>query len=279
MRARASVAAIAVLGGCNAVFDIATTESAPPIDAAYFDAPADAPYACPASGVPRFSPYLHQVFAQYDCREYNESLDGFGVAVCTFPAQLVDGRLETIAELSDPSGPFGEPRITPEGDALFVRKNDQLAQFTHTATGGWTQGPNVSVTAFTTGYGMTIGTPSMGPMRHLMVQTQDAIVHELVVDAQGIGTEVDLYSSQELAASSQTRSAPHLSPDGLRLTFVALTSAGEFSVFFATRVDIGVRFGLATAMPDIGGVNDPFLTADCGHLYFSAVGSVAYVKQ
>lgn len=233
----------------------------------------------PATGVPRFSPSLHQVFAQYDCREYNESLDGFGVARCTYPAQLVGGRLEIIAELSDPAGPFGEPRITPEGDALFVRKNDQLATFVRTTPGAWGQGPTVSVTAFATEYGMTIGTPSMGSPRHLMVKTSDLTAHEIAVDAQGIGTEVSSYTPEQLAGPSKLQSAPNLSPDGLRITFVAYPTSGEFAVFFATRPSIDVRFGLATALPDLGGVNDPFLTANCGHLYFSAVGSVAYVKQ
>jgi hypothetical protein len=278
-RVRPGVAVIAAVCSCNAVFDIDHTQPAPPLDAAYFDAPADAPYACPATGVPRFSPYLHQVFTQYNCREYNESLDGFGVAVCIYPAQLVGRRLVTIPELSDPRGPFGEPRITPEGDALFVRKDDQLATFTRTPTGAWLQGPNVSVTAFTTGYGMTIGTPTMGSPRRLMVQTPDLVSHEIAVDAQGIGTEVQSYTPYQLAGTNALRSAPNLSPDGLRITFVAHTNTGLFAVHFATRPSIDVRFAGATTLPDLGGVNDPFLTGNCGHLFFSAVGSVAYVKQ
>lgn len=57
--------AVLVLAGCNAVFGIKDTRQ---YDAAYFDAPPDAPFACPALGgpAPTFSPVLHQDVIQ-DC--------------------------------------------------------------------------------------------------------------------------------------------------------------------------------------------------------------------
>ena len=44
--------------------------------------------------------------------------------------------------------------------------------------------------------------------------------------------------------------------------------------------DILADASFGTAIPTaVSGVGDPFMTADCGRLYFSAVGSVVYVQQ
>lgn len=282
MRGLHPVIAVTVIAGCNAVFDLAKTQPAPPIDATYFDAPADAPYACPVAGVPAFSPYLHQAFVQFDCRDYNASLDGFAVATCTFPAQLVGDKLVTIPELADASAPgYGAPRIAPEGDTLFITRGPEVHVYMRTPTGAWIQGPSLAI-PLTLDYGASIGVPSAGPRRRMMLKplSSDTAIHEIEFDVAGNVNEVHPYTPSELGAPRDyIPVAPSLTPDGSRLVFVADDASAYNSVFYASRVGTSALFGPADRVPAIGGVNDPFMTADCGHLYFSAVGSVVYVKQ
>ena len=71
-----------LLCSCNWVFGL---EGTVPLDAQYFDAPPDAPWACPAQGaLPKFSPAIHQadVGANY-CSDYTTSgARGLAMAIC-----------------------------------------------------------------------------------------------------------------------------------------------------------------------------------------------------
>src|SRR5512143_2261526 len=70
------------LCACNQVFDLRPTKS---VDAKhdFFDAPLDAPYACPATGeTPAFGSLFHQVILQ-NCKDYEPSqAKQTGIALC-----------------------------------------------------------------------------------------------------------------------------------------------------------------------------------------------------
>ena len=70
---------VLLLCGCNQVFGLQETGQ---LDAAFFDAPADAPYACPPLGTaPRFAPQLTQFLVQR-CDGYSGVTSGRAGASC-----------------------------------------------------------------------------------------------------------------------------------------------------------------------------------------------------
>ena len=92
--------------------------------------------------------------------------------------------------------------------------------------------------------------------------------------------------------------SPSLSPDGTRLLFIAsqpyVVQGGNGSgsdggppmqqfqspIMYAERATVQDRFGKAQILdtvPDL--VRWPFMTEDCGRIYFSALNRVFYLKQ
>ncbi len=283
------------LAGCNQVFGTSPPKSAPAIDAQQFDAPADAPYRCPALGeVPVFSSHFNQAIATGDCIGYSRGASGdLAVAMCsstlgptnTFIAQgPIDGPL-VAAELVDPGGPFGYSgaALAPEADQLWATRQDgsttTIAVFDRSPPTGWTYAYNAY--ALPAGDEAALPSPPTrgGSNRHLLYVTGD--VHELAETAPGTWAEVQLY--QAFTLGMRTIYDASLSPDGLRMVFSAMTigpGAGIDVVMYADRASVTDRFVGATRLegPPSGG-RAPFLTEDCARLYFSGLGSVFYVAQ
>src|SRR5690349_8436389 len=93
---RFGLVGLAALCGCNQILGLSPTQALPPVDAQYFDAPADAPFSCPPIGTaPHFSRVLHQI--QQDCTDFTASSD-WAVGYCyTDRYQISQG---------PPDGPF-----------------------------------------------------------------------------------------------------------------------------------------------------------------------------
>src|SRR4051812_8468463 len=119
---------VAALAGCNSVLgnDRAFTR-----DARYFDAPVDAPFACPAAGSSpaELSPELHGVFIQ-DCLDYSFQGDRAS-ASCTDVGGIRqiyegprDGPLTLVAAIREDSLTVlhDQPRLSPDGTRLYARR-------------------------------------------------------------------------------------------------------------------------------------------------------------
>src|SRR5689334_19586163 len=90
---------VLLLVGCNQVYGLDPTRAS---DAAYFDAPIDAPYACPPIGTPpRFSRSFAQVVAQ-NCNNYTVSISGRALARCAFAGdqRIAEGAIGERLEIA-----------------------------------------------------------------------------------------------------------------------------------------------------------------------------------
>jgi hypothetical protein len=94
----------------------------------------DAPFACPPiDTAPHFSLEVHQIVSQ--CSEYTISRDAnLAVALCyqgattTIAQGPVDGPMVPARGLETLANPqLAQPRITPEGDELFLSTYDSFA--------------------------------------------------------------------------------------------------------------------------------------------------------
>lgn len=253
------------LAGCNQIFGNHAVGGA---DAAFFDARADAASSC--ESVPAFSRNFVQVIPQ-DCYSYTLSAaDGRAAAVC---AEADNGRTIELGArdqmlLPDPSVTAelasirGGVRMAADGDRItfgaYEAGSFAVAVYRRLAT-GWVREPDVvsavqlqldSVSEITLGGRILV---AYGP--------QD--VRELE-DRDGSWVEV---GRDRLVAPAV--GGVHLSGDGLRTWDTTGTGIGLY-----TRPDLDSPFALAGVMPGTNGIDDAFLTEDCGALYFSALGSI-----
>jgi hypothetical protein len=254
-----------------------------PIDARLFDAPIDGPFACPAISAtpPRFSTLWHQDVLGQGCHDYNFSATGVAVAPCTdvkdhIEQGPVDQPMTPIPsfEAVSPS-PFGYPRITVEGDALFVLETmasvqPKLDRYAYSPS-GWTFTNSIALPA------TAIGAPSAQPNRRMFFVDAN-FAHEVTLGDTML-TPVFVYTAQDLGVQT-LNGAPSLSPDGLRIVFAGVDLSGRVHMYYADRMTLDGRFGPPLPIPG-GPIDtvDPFLTPDCARLYFSAAGSVFYAQQ
>jgi hypothetical protein len=273
--------------GCNEAFGLHKTELR---DAAYFDAPIDAPYACPQMpGVaPRFSDQFHQIIRQ-DCQSYSLSpATNTALALCGQPrkpfAGLIDAPMVPAMGFMPLATTFVGLDLAPEGDIAIVRQNDAPTQTVRLsvyryAAGTW----NVDVDIGTAlNQNDTAGTPSRGPQRHLLIaEHEDFYIHELVEMSPGVWTEIG--STSYTALGLVYAYHPSLSPDGLRMTLYGArpsgTSSVENGVMYADRASIDDAFGQPVLLQGPPIVLDPFMTDDCARLYFNGLQSIFYVQQ
>ena len=282
---RFGVATLAILCGCNQVFGLNPTEALPPLDAQYFDAPADAPFACPPIGtVPHFSRVLHQV--QQDCFYYT-SANGWAVAYCDEPAHQIaqgplDGPFVPIAGMEQGgSQQYTEPHLVPEGDLLVVNaRNTQslvgnIAVFRRGTADAWTPAYTVTLDV-PIDRDATFGAPSSGPIRRMFFQNGDGVYRELSMDETFTGTPLATYSPAELGVTFATK-MPDLSPDGLRIIYAGYVGSRE-TIFYGDRPSLADRCTV-TALTEVPSGRYPFMTEDCARIYFSAASSVLWVQR
>lgn len=278
------------LCACNQVYGLAETRPEPVVDAQYFDAPVDAPFACPplTAPPPSYSRFLRQI--PQDCRDYSLSFaTGVATARCFEPRDHVavgpiDELLGPIAGMtSDPGGvQYVSPQLAPEGDELFYLRvaspNGRIEHRLRNSDGTWATAvaltPNLPVAA-------SLGTPTRGTTRRMMVKlaTTGTDLSEIEIAPNGTWSTVATYGYADLGVYYAT-SAPSLSPDGLRLVWSGqdIQTVSE-KTYYATRPSLSARFESYAPLVGVPGAVSPFMTEDCAKIYFSAAASVLYVQQ
>lgn len=286
-RVAVASAAAVVASACNEFFELQSTAAQPPIDAQYFDMPLDASFMCPPIGTtPRFSQLLHQPIFQ-TCTDYTVDINGRAIAYCNKDFYgIAEGTLDM--PMTPATGfvfgdvPLSFPRLTPEGDDVFVsRQSDRSTpgeiHVFHRQGAMWSHTYQLQA-PFTLSAGARIGTPTFGPVRRLMMIDLDTL-YELDVDGAGNATVHDQYTTADLGATFVS-SAPNLSPDGLRMTIAGIATDDQVSrTLYTDRASTSARFRTVDAIDAFAFAHDPFMTADCARIYFSAAASVLYVQQ
>jgi hypothetical protein len=281
---------LTVCAGCNQWYRLDSTQLEPQRDAAYFDAPIDAPFTCPPPGGSlEFSRLLHQIPQTCNTFELTAAMD-IATAYCSdqMPSQIssgpVDGPLKPNASLvSIGSNVLDNPHLAPEGDQLFVRNWDRntVVGFVrvYDRTGdSFTLAHDVTMAGTTWDSFVKFGRPSAGPIRRMFLQNpSSSSLTEVSIDGSGVATAMHTYSYDELG-TTYVFTMPSLSSDGLRIVFEA--SLGSINgIVYSDRASIDDVFRAGTLVPDIPPTVDPFLTEDCARLYFSAIGNVFWVKR
>lgn len=161
------------------------------------------------------------------------------------------------------------PAIAPEGRHLMIRQVVAAVQrMSWYERDGmkWTwRSDLIDGTGFT-----TPGVPSAGPDRRAIIAGTDGY-REFVEDAD---TWTELRFSPWTTLGVGGGAQPHLSPDGLRLTFVV----GSV-VMYADRPDRGSEFGIAVTITTVGSTPSAFLTEDCARAYYSTGGAIVFRRQ
>jgi hypothetical protein len=273
--------------GCNSIYDITSTRSldaAVPIDAQYFDAPADAPPACPAAGVePKFKAAYNQLAEAGGCTSFTPAfLWGKAVGVCN--SRIKQGALAGPMDTELGIVPLGFtqfPRVSQDGALLFVENNNTLKIdiWARNSDDTWSKKVNtIDDASYRFISNATVGSP-----RHAIQTDYNGAsyqLRELVEQTSGDWASVDLYLVSELGVGTVDQQS--LSSDGLHMTFtgVPLGSGTKTSVWWTRRADTSSHFGPAvelTTVPVTG--TTPFMADDCSRYYFSGLGAVFYQTQ
>ena len=143
-------------------------------------------------------------------------------------------------------------------------------------------------------------TPTRGPVRAAVFSGQDAQLGAVLIEIESSGSgwvEKRRTPVEMLGVSSVDE--PHLSADGLRLVFVSYgggvvvggggqeadpptmdPTSPDQPVYYADRASRDEPFGMARPLMTVPGfVQWPYLTEDCGRIYFSALNTVFYLRQ
>jgi hypothetical protein len=259
------------------------------IDAAVFDAGVDAAPMCPTPGTPpQFKGSLHQV--SDNCVLY--TLDEAGTrdaALCTSgvvnePAVISDGGgdgvLSPVTLVPPPASAPDMPRLSPEGDELWVRAGGKILVYSHTGDHTWTfaRDLGVSFQDFQESY----SPPSRwvaGKRRFVATTNTTQLLQEWEDDGTTVTMGLQYPSVQE---GTSFFLFPTLTADGLRLVWSGsfptdMTAASR--TLYADRKTVSDAFSLATNLTTAPVVLDAFLTDDCGRLYTSGLGSIFFAEQ
>ena len=266
--------AVALLScGCNQVLGLPATELSD----------GRSPPACPPlGGVPTFYGDLLEVPARY-CHRYVPSSDGKVALTVKGNNTLMHGMVDRApAPITLVPPPPDSVSFTimpmPEGDRmLLLVRNAMTAGGTateYTVQGDIAQGG----TAYAIQAVDNLGTPSAGPDRRIVFQEYASVVE--IADSGAGWTEVRRYPIAELGSVSIQRAS--LSSDGLRFVFLSQAVVNNTSfnaVYYTDRATTSDHFGPARLVDTApASVEDPYLTANCGRLYFSALDTVFYLQ-
>lgn len=279
------------LVGCDQVFGLDGRQDR---DAAVGDVmtPADiAPdgdaSACPASGPPAFTPV--SAFLLTNCKNYTTSkIANRALVSCT---SFYESALDTSDKMAaivniEPQEALYEPRLSPEGDEMFVTSQGpngtQIRRYQRIG-GQWHLGSAlaglpIDMAAPPTTLFASTPTAKSGSRRimlaHLLGDVQSFEEWKEDADTWSLVTS---YTPANLGVA--TFAYPSLTPDGLHLVFSANpVAAMPAEIRYAWRATIDDRFDTSVKI-DVG-VNDvlyPHLASDCHRLYFTALDTVQYV--
>jgi hypothetical protein len=277
----AALLVVLAVAACNQVYGLSETIT---IDAAYFDAPPRGIPHCPALGETLvFSPVLHQL--HFDCIGYNASADvDLAVARCrdADSYQLYsgprDGPFAPVPELpvSMPDFDVTSAQLDPEGATLLVATFDLTnivgdLRVYHRTDAGWVRGADVASPP------ARASTISRGP-DHRMLGTNGASDVTELSDASGSWQPVNTHTLSVLGVPSV--GAMWLSADALGVLFVANAFDVQDNRYmaYAQRAATSDPFGAAIRV-SLPVMDDPFITEDCGRLYFSGLHSIFYAES
>lgn len=272
--------ALIVLAGCDQLFDLRTVdENAPTGDGGGGSGTVDA--RCPAigKGPPVYRTALNEVLAR-NCITYTVSTEANrAIAFCNdAPSGIsegpIDGALSLASIAVSPAGDTIErPALAPEGDVMYVKQrtgNTLASRITSYVRSGsqWVFEQELASEPTE----LYVGAPSAGPERRIMISINrfDANYRELA-EVGGTWIEVRSGNWSDIVPDLYLGISPHLSVDGLRLTFIA-----DQGAYYADRASLDMPFGRAVPIAAITKSYDVFLTPDCGRAYHSAAGSVVY---
>jgi hypothetical protein len=279
-----------LVAGCNPFFDISGTEPRPLVDAQYFDAPADAPFACPPTGeTPQFSQNLKQIVQ--NCQEVSTSTTGRIAGLCRErSAQISEGPLEgplvPIAGFEQVAPTHIDlVRYAPEGDELFVRiwQDDsvvgRIVVVRQTAS-GFSIDHDVTLPAGeATDSFIRFGTPSGGPKRRMFIRNgSEPGIREIELDETGASTLVGSYTAADFGVD-YFGVPGNITADGLRVVFLGSPPSSQAQPVYADRASLADRFSTARVLSGLPYNVTPFVTADCGRLYFDGLGYIFWVQR
>jgi hypothetical protein len=243
-----------------------------------------------------FSVKVHQVVDQGGCTAYTQSSTAdLAIGVCTGVAGAsntlieqgpVDSELQGTDITPSAGFDFSYAALAPEGDQLWVIRGEAAAGvatisvYDRAPPNSWTFA-YVAYTLPATDTGASLSPPMrVGPDRH-MLYTVGADIHELQELSLGVWSELRIYGRNSLGV--MLFGSATLSPDGLRMVFTGTSSGpgpGSPGVFYSDRASVTDAFTTSTFLegPPVDG-QTPFLTEDCGRVYFSGLGSVFFVAQ
>lgn len=276
---------LGALGACNQVFDLGSTT---PIDAGQYDAPADAPFACPPLGTaPRFSPRLHQVFFQI-CNQYSISATGRAAAMCQGPdgqAAIFEGPVDQPLALAPGIPPTAAGLDTTwvvigaDGEQLVVGYYDENASesalrvYRRGAGGVWTRGPDLPPGV----EGGIVTAPTLPPNPRVIYRP--------------FGT-ADLSEWEQQPDQTWLRVATHpragfgpvelghiwMDPEGRRLIIELDATKPTHHDVWTDRAEPGQPF--RTPEPLVAPhTSDVYVTADCGRVYVAGLGGILYAQR
>jgi hypothetical protein len=275
-----------VVAGCNWVYGNDRVAAIPNVDAQFFDAPVDAPPAC-GSTTPQFKQELFEVLVPSNCQHFSVSDNNRVVAICqptlymTLYAGMTtdhDGLQPMVSDLPADGQPIAI-RIAPEGDfALIQIYRSYDDEFYHAvrldpATNIWHD--LGSITAIDPHIGGLLSTPTRGPDRHLLTWSYSAGFTEYVGDDLDWTAQVP-YVSPGFGSISN---AFGLTPDGLRIVALAGIGNSTPTARYGARTDMSQPFMTSTVLAESSSIQEPYLTEDCGKLFFYGLDRILYVKQ
>jgi hypothetical protein len=193
----------------------------------------------------------------------------------------VDGMVDmpvagtTVFCTGTPCTGLAEPRLSPEGDEMFVRDDNMHTLSVLKFQGGAWQLPlQVSVEQLAIQSAALPGTPTARapglPRRMLLNNTDGAspIVYELEEKA-------DLmWTAKQIQPAPSTLTSLNLMPDGLTMVYSVSIGSNRYAIDYQERVTRDSPWqgeNLVTYTTQIRG-DDPFIAYDCGHLYASLAG-------
>ena len=274
--------ACVMLCACNQVYGLEPTATR---DAAYFDAPIDAPFSCPPLGAPlAFSPKLSQL--ALDCAFYTASTTkNVALASCRDAADVlhvsigpVDGPFTPLAAVGTPtpSLELSQPQLAFDGDLFLLHGYDISSNVSEVrvyrdAGGTWVRGGDFPAPlAVTTN-------PSRAPGRRVVYQLAPTDVREMYENADETWSPGPAHPVAMLGVPDAR--VMWLSPDARRMLFAVNAQSTETAYLaFTERASTADSFGPHTRL-DLPLVFDPFILEDCSRIYFSGLRSVFYAQQ
>ena len=273
--------------GCNQVFGLKETVA---LDAQQFDAPIDAPFACPGPGAqPQFSKVLHQAIER-NCQGYMTSPESDRAVAYCFDVGgafggIVDGKVDGDLQLTTltPAGSYDWARLSPEGNEIWVRDRSsppKFAVFQWQSDHQWTHGRDLTIANVARDDYITAPSRAVGGKRRVVRYAfNDFKLYEYDDDGTATSPPIRSYDVN-VDLGSDFVSLPNLDASGLRLVFVGETPGTSYSqTFYADRASLDDAFSIAKPLATAPVAFDPFMTADCSRIYTSGLGSIFYAQQ